>query len=144
MLPAENTTIIDPLNVCTTEERTGDGSENEKVFLLIVVCSSAKNFEARQTIRETWGNVSEFNYAQFAQMHARLRGEYLEPRPFKHLRDFMKGFVSEEVTTEADQPRTAHQQTPSRGAWEAVSTRVYEQFMTGFREQTRVLHGGYS
>lgn len=30
VLPAENTTIIDPLNICTTEERTGDASENEK------------------------------------------------------------------------------------------------------------------
>ena len=109
MLPAENTTIIDPLNICTTEERTGDGSENEKVFLLIVVCSSAKNFEARQTIRETWGNVSEFNYAQFVRMHARLKGEYLGPRPFKHQQDYMKKAVSEDPfpTTDDDhQPET--------------------------------------
>nr|XP_019544960.2 uncharacterized protein LOC109415532 isoform X1 [Aedes albopictus] len=109
VLPAENTTIIDPLNICTTEERTGDGSENEKVFLLIVVCSSAKNFEARQTIRETWGNVSEFNYAQFVRMHARLKGDYLGPRPFKHLQDYMKKAVSEDPfpTTDDDhQPET--------------------------------------
>lgn len=91
VLPAENTTVIDPLNVCTAEERTGDGLENEKVFLLIVVCSAPRNFEARQTIRETWGNVSEFNYPQFAQLHARLRGEYLDPRPpAKDLADFMR------------------------------------------------------
>lgn len=91
VLPAENTTVIDPVNVCTAEERTGEGLENEKVFLLIVVCSAPRNFEARQTIRETWGNVSGFNYPQFAQLHARLRGEYLDPRPpAKDLADFMR------------------------------------------------------
>lgn len=108
--PAENTTIIDPLNICTTEERTGDASENEKVFLLIVVCSSSMNFEARQTIRETWGNTSEFNYAQFVRLHARLKGEYLGPRPFKHLQDYMKNAVSENSfpTVEDDLSPEAH------------------------------------
>lgn len=91
VLPAENTTVIDPVNVCTAEERTGEGLENEKVFLLIVVCSAPRNFEARQTIRETWGNASGFNYPQFAQLHARFRGEYLDPRfPAKDLADFMR------------------------------------------------------
>ncbi|XP_021710734.1 uncharacterized protein LOC5568339 isoform X1 [Aedes aegypti] len=108
VLPAENTTIIDPLNICSTEERSGDGSEDEKVFLLIVVCSSAKNFEARQTIRETWGNVSEFNYPQFVRLHARLKGEYLGPRTFKHLQDYMKKSVIENLpmATEDDQQVT--------------------------------------
>lgn len=95
VLPAENTTVIDPLNVCTAEERTGEGLENEKVFLLIVVCSAPRNFEARQTIRETWGNASAFNYPQFAQLHARLRGEYLDPRTpvVRDLADYMRNRV---------------------------------------------------
>ncbi|XP_040159681.1 uncharacterized protein LOC120898208 isoform X2 [Anopheles arabiensis] len=80
VLPEENTTLIDPLNVCTTEERSGLVEESGKVFLLIVVCSSARNFEARQAIRETWGRVREFNYDQFARLHERMRGEYLEPK----------------------------------------------------------------
>ncbi|XP_055615968.1 uncharacterized protein LOC129762027 [Toxorhynchites rutilus septentrionalis] len=90
VLPSENTTIIDPLNVCATEERNGDGNENEKVFLLIVVCSSARNFDARQMIRDTWGNTGEFNYAQFSRMHARFKGEYLDPRPIRNLQDFIR------------------------------------------------------
>uniref|UniRef100_A0A8W7PRS2 Hexosyltransferase n=1 Tax=Anopheles coluzzii TaxID=1518534 RepID=A0A8W7PRS2_ANOCL len=80
VLPEENTTLIDPLNVCTTEERSGLVEESGKVFLLIVVCSSARNFEARQAIRETWGRVREFNYDQFARLHERMRGEYLDPK----------------------------------------------------------------
>lgn len=80
VLPEENTTLIDPLNVCTTEERSGLVEESGKVFLLIVVCSSARNFEARQAIRETWGRVREFNYDQFARLHERMRGEYLNPK----------------------------------------------------------------
>ncbi|XP_058057345.1 uncharacterized protein LOC131208569 [Anopheles bellator] len=81
ILPYENTTMIDPANVCTAEEpRAGLTEESEKVFLLIVVCSSAGNFEARQTIRQTWGNVRDFNYDQFRFLHASLRGEYLEPK----------------------------------------------------------------
>uniref|UniRef100_A0A182K0K2 Hexosyltransferase n=1 Tax=Anopheles christyi TaxID=43041 RepID=A0A182K0K2_9DIPT len=80
VLPYENTTLIDPLNVCSTEERSGLVEESEKVFLLIVVCSSARNFEARQAIRETWGKVREFNYDQFGRLHKRLRGEYLNPK----------------------------------------------------------------
>lgn len=112
VLPGENTTLIDPLNICTVEERTGDGNENEKVFLLIVVCSSAKNFEARQVIRETWGNVSEFNYAQFSRMHAHLKGEYLEPRSVKHLREFIRwdneDMSPEKTTTTTTAHRDSH------------------------------------
>ncbi|XP_052865009.1 uncharacterized protein LOC128271490 [Anopheles cruzii] len=81
ILPYENTTMIDPANVCTAEEpRAGLTEESDKVFLLIVVCSSAGNFEARQTIRQTWGNVRDFNYEQFRFLHASFRGEYLEPK----------------------------------------------------------------
>ncbi|XP_058444076.1 uncharacterized protein LOC131425854 [Malaya genurostris] len=103
VLPAENTTLIEPLNVCSTEERTGDGSENDKVFLLIVVCSSAANFEARQTIRETWGNVSEFNYDQFARMHAALKGSYLEPRTLSTLGDYAKKLDNSDSFAELDE-----------------------------------------
>ncbi|KXJ77988.1 hypothetical protein RP20_CCG005984 [Aedes albopictus] len=42
-------------------------------------------------------------------MHARLKGEYLGPRPFKHLQDYMKKAVSEDPfpTTDDDhQPET--------------------------------------
>ena len=31
----------------------------------------------RQTIRETWANSTEFNYAFFAKMHSKFRGKYL-------------------------------------------------------------------
>ncbi|XP_058129411.1 uncharacterized protein LOC131271868 [Anopheles coustani] len=91
VLPSENTTLIDPLNVCTTEERAGLADESEKVFLLIVVCSSAVNFEARQTIRETWGNVREFNYDQFRLLHARQQGKYLDP--VATVRDKLKDYI---------------------------------------------------
>lgn len=116
VLPAENTTVIDPVNVCSAEERTGEGLENEKVFLLIVVCSAPRNFEARQTIRETWGNVSEFNYPQFARLHARLRGEYLDPRPpAKDLADFMRKMggsgAGVDGTTVAGERQTQKQQS---------------------------------
>ncbi|XP_039451236.1 beta-1,3-galactosyltransferase 2-like [Culex pipiens pallens] len=114
VLPAENTTVIDPVNVCSAEERTGEGLENEKVFLLIVVCSAPRNFEARQTIRETWGNVSGFNYPQFAQLHARLRGEYLDPRPpDKDLADFMRRVTGADGITVASERTQKHQQHQS-------------------------------
>ncbi|XP_058812389.1 uncharacterized protein LOC131676957 isoform X2 [Topomyia yanbarensis] len=111
VLPAENTTLIEPLNVCSTEERTGDGSENDKVFLLIVVCSSAANFEARQAIRETWGNVSEFNYDQFARMHAAFKGQYLEPRPVGTLGDYVKKLVVTDSSVEEDEQNDEHTKT---------------------------------
>lgn len=49
ILPNENTTLLEPPALCR--------SENEPIFLLIVVCSSASNFEARQSIRESWGEL---------------------------------------------------------------------------------------
>uniref|UniRef100_A0A182VZX8 ZZ-type domain-containing protein n=1 Tax=Anopheles minimus TaxID=112268 RepID=A0A182VZX8_9DIPT len=80
VLPYENTTVIDPLNVCTNEERSGLVEESKKVYLLIVVCSSAQNFEARQAIRESWGKTQDFNYNRFQPLHERRRGEYLDPK----------------------------------------------------------------
>uniref|UniRef100_A0A182NR88 RING-type E3 ubiquitin transferase n=1 Tax=Anopheles dirus TaxID=7168 RepID=A0A182NR88_9DIPT len=108
VLPYENTTIIDPLNVCSTEERAGLADESEKVYLLIVVCSSASNFEARQTIRQTWGNVREFNYDQFRRLHARLRGDYLEPKVamgVRGLKDYM-WTVPVEATAQSNEVHT--------------------------------------
>uniref|UniRef100_A0A182IKR6 Galectin domain-containing protein n=1 Tax=Anopheles atroparvus TaxID=41427 RepID=A0A182IKR6_ANOAO len=116
VLPYENTTLIDPVNVCSTEERAGLADESEKVFLLIVVCSSAGNFEARETIRQTWGNVREFNYDQFRLLHARLRGKYLAPEATigNQLKDYIwwptategsqaaSGGSIEEATSEAE------------------------------------------
>jgi beta-1,3-galactosyltransferase 1 len=61
ILPNENTTLIEPL-LCR---------EPDPIFLLIVVCSSVNNFEARQSIRESWGNTSEFNYPMFEKLHGR-------------------------------------------------------------------------
>lgn len=43
--PGETKIIVHPKNVCT-----------EKIYLLIIVCSAVRNFEARQTIRNTWAN----------------------------------------------------------------------------------------
>lgn len=60
ILPNENTTLIEP-SICS--------SNSDPIFLLIVVCSSASNFEARQTVRETWGNTSIFNYPLFEKFH---------------------------------------------------------------------------
>lgn len=62
ILPNENTTLIEPSTLCSP-------SSSDPIFLLIVVCSSASNFEARQTIRETWGNTSQFNYPLFEKFH---------------------------------------------------------------------------
>lgn len=88
VLPLMNTTIIDPMHICA-----------EKLFLLIVVCSSSVNFEIRyvcgqtaagllincnnaslhrQSIRETWANLTEFNYPFFANVHAKFKGQYLD------------------------------------------------------------------
>lgn len=61
ILPNENTTLIEPTTLCATN--------TDPIFLLIVVCSSASNFEARQTVRETWGNTSQFNYPLFEKFH---------------------------------------------------------------------------
>ncbi|XP_050089216.1 acetylgalactosaminyl-O-glycosyl-glycoprotein beta-1,3-N-acetylglucosaminyltransferase-like [Anopheles aquasalis] len=123
VLPHENTTVIEPLSVCMAEEpRTGLSEESEKVFLLIVVCSSAANFEARQTIRQTWGNVRDFNYGQFRVLQERLRGEYLDPKP--SVRQTLKEYivmpsgsddspVTEEPTTDSSKRNASQQHTTS-------------------------------
>lgn len=69
IFPNENTTIIEPPTLCRESDPL--------IFLLIVVCSSANNFEARQTIRETWGNTTDFNYPLFEKLHHDHNGTYL-------------------------------------------------------------------
>lgn len=68
ILPNDNTTLIEPPTLC---------HELEPIFLLIVVCSSANNFEARQSIRESWGNTTEFNYPLFEKFHGAHNGSFL-------------------------------------------------------------------
>lgn len=70
ILPNQNTTLIDPVHVCA--------SDSNPILLLIIVCSSAFNFDARQAIRETWANMTEFNYPAFHRMHEKLTGKYLD------------------------------------------------------------------
>lgn len=72
VFPNRNTTIIEPNYIC-------DSRNSEKIFILIMVCSNMRNFDARDSIRETWGNVSDFNYDKFQKMHEQLKGVYLEP-----------------------------------------------------------------
>ncbi|XP_068621830.1 uncharacterized protein [Battus philenor] len=50
--PENVTTIHQPKDLCTKKDK----KEKNKLFLLIVVCSSTVNFEQRIAIRETWGN----------------------------------------------------------------------------------------
>lgn len=68
VLPNENTTLIES-NVCNNAENP--------LLILIIVCSSVHNADARQTIRETWGNVSQFNYPLFDKFHGLHNGSYL-------------------------------------------------------------------
>ncbi|CAH2056547.1 unnamed protein product, partial [Iphiclides podalirius] len=54
--PENVTTIHEPKDVCPKRNRR----EKNKLFLLIVVCSSTVNFEQRLAIRETWGNYGSY------------------------------------------------------------------------------------
>lgn len=69
ILPNENTALIEPPTLCR---------KTKPIFLLIVVCSTAKNFQSRQTIRETWGNSKEFNYPMFYQFHGSYNKSFLQ------------------------------------------------------------------
>lgn len=70
VLPNRNTTLFEPLLVCRGPAL---------IFLLIVVSSAPKNFETRLSIRETWGNSTEFNYQMFEQIHGSFNGRFLRP-----------------------------------------------------------------
>lgn len=80
ILPNENTTLLEPPLLCR---------EPDPIFLLIVVCSSASQFEARQSIRESWGNVTEFNYPMFEKLHGTHNGTYLNINS-KHWRRYVE------------------------------------------------------
>ncbi|CAD7082475.1 unnamed protein product [Hermetia illucens] len=67
VFPDRDTTLIEPRSVC-----------HSNFFVLIVVCSAVDNFSNRQMIRETWGNVTEFNYPLFSKIHSNLAGQYLD------------------------------------------------------------------
>jgi hypothetical protein len=65
----QNTTLIEPVAVC----------ENNKVLLLIFVCSATRNFDARDAIRSTWERL---NYQpQFDLFHpqSEFGGKFLAP-----------------------------------------------------------------
>ncbi|KAM8711896.1 hypothetical protein ACLKA7_012409 [Drosophila subpalustris] len=67
--PQQDTALIVPRDFC-----------RNKTFLIIAVCTDLNNFVERQTIRETWGNTTDFNYAAFAKLHAHMKGRYLKAR----------------------------------------------------------------
>lgn len=60
--PDNLTVLMKPVNFCSTP-----------MFLLIIVCSAPKNFEARMTIRETW--ASEENLLKLSTKVYFLVGE---------------------------------------------------------------------
>ena len=68
VLPNIITTLLQPPSLCR---------EPDPIFLLIVVTSSPNNFKARQSIRTTWGNFSEFNYPLFGNMHGAYTDKFL-------------------------------------------------------------------
>lgn len=68
MQPQQDTALIMPRDFC-----------RNKTFLIIAVCTGINKFEERQTIRETWGNTTEFNYSSFNKLHGHLKGHYLPP-----------------------------------------------------------------
>ncbi|XP_017040743.1 beta-1,3-galactosyltransferase 1 [Drosophila ficusphila] len=80
--PVHDTALIVPRDFC-----------RNKTFLVIAVCTGLDNFVQRQTIRETWGNTTEFNYPAFAKLHGHLKGHYLPPLPerLKRYEDYLHG-----------------------------------------------------
>lgn len=60
--PNNHTAIISGENLCSKQSSIPgecDGTEQgeDDIFLVVVVCSSTHNFEARNAIRETWGQA---------------------------------------------------------------------------------------
>ncbi|XP_004533420.1 beta-1,3-galactosyltransferase 1 [Ceratitis capitata] len=90
VLPENNTVVLEPKHVC-----------DNKIFLLVVVCSSMQNFAMRQIIRETWGNTSNFNYGMFKKLHYRFEGQYLSPtvERLKYYSEYLNIPNDDDVTT---------------------------------------------
>ncbi|KAH8308718.1 beta-1,3-galactosyltransferase 1 [Drosophila kikkawai] len=80
--PGQETATIVPRDLC-----------RNKTFLVIAVCTGLGNFVQRQTIRETWGNTTEFNYPAFAKLHGHLKGRYLPllPERLKLYAEYLHG-----------------------------------------------------
>ncbi|XP_033253176.1 uncharacterized protein LOC108158497 [Drosophila miranda] len=80
--PVQETALIVPREFC-----------RNKTFLIIAVCTSLGNFIQRQTIRESWGNTSEFNYGAFVKLHGHFKGNYLPPMTarLKHYAEYLSG-----------------------------------------------------
>lgn len=70
VLPNNVTIIHEPTDICHKEER----AVKNKLFLLIVVCSSTENFERRIAIRDSWGNQTK--YIDLAKIFNKTRDRY--------------------------------------------------------------------
>lgn len=64
----QNSTLIEPYSVC-----------DSKVLLMIFVCSAAKNFDARDSIRATWKRLNYQPYFKAFHPQAEFGGKYLQP-----------------------------------------------------------------
>jgi hypothetical protein len=71
ILPYQSVEVLKFSNICP--------STTDPLFILIVVSSTAENFKDRQTVRDTWGNTTKFNYPMFQKMHGKNTGHYLDP-----------------------------------------------------------------
>ncbi|KAH8415900.1 hypothetical protein KR222_003297 [Zaprionus bogoriensis] len=80
--PQQDTALITPRDFC-----------RNKTFLIIAVCTGLNNFAERQTIRETWGNTTDFNYGSFAKLHGHMKGHYLPvaSERLQHYADYLTG-----------------------------------------------------
>ncbi|KAG6451560.1 uncharacterized protein LOC115444507 isoform X2 [Manduca sexta] len=65
--PNNITTLHEPTDVCHKQQKN-------KLFLLIVVCSSTTNFEQRAAIRQTWGNYKK--YLEISKLTAKVKEKY--------------------------------------------------------------------
>ncbi|XP_075988139.1 uncharacterized protein LOC142984436 [Anticarsia gemmatalis] len=65
--PNNVTAIQEPRNICNKHKQN-------KLFLLIVVCSSTINFDSRMAIRETWGNYKK--YLTMSKLYHAVKEKY--------------------------------------------------------------------
>uniref|UniRef100_A0A336LUZ1 Hexosyltransferase n=1 Tax=Culicoides sonorensis TaxID=179676 RepID=A0A336LUZ1_CULSO len=64
----KNSTLIIPNSFCTTDQK----------LLIMFVITAPERFIQRQTIRDSWGDLDNFNYDKFKHLHAKAHGKYLE------------------------------------------------------------------